>query len=138
DAPLSAYHQLRIDVKHLRYTLRFYRSVLGAEVKDALKMLEALQDTFGDLQDAVVAVNHIRAVVEHGTWETPLQTETRWHAWVGATPPVDTPPKGLADYLSAREAEITALVTEAPAVWGRFHEARTPRMVRDALAALQP
>jgi CHAD domain-containing protein len=111
NAPLSAYHQLRIDVKHLRYTLRFFRNVLGTEVKGALKMLEALQETLGDLQDAAVAVNHLRAVIEHGTWETPLQTETRWHAWVGATPPVDTTPKGLAEYLSR---------------------------VRDALAVLQP
>jgi len=138
DARLSAYHQLRIDVKHLRYTLRFFRNVLGPEVKGALKMLEVLQDTFGDLQDAAVAVKHLRAVIEHGTWETPLQAETRWHTWVGATLPVDTIPKGLAKYLSAREAEITAFITEAPEIWGRFHEAGTPRMVRDALAALQP
>jgi len=136
DVPLSAYHLLRIDVKRLRYTLSFFRSVLGTEVKGALKMLEALQETFGGLQDATVAASHIRAVIEHGTWETPLQTETQWHAWVGATPPVDALPKGLAEYLCASEAEITAFVTEAPAVWGRFHEAETPRMVRDALAAL--
>jgi CHAD domain-containing protein len=138
DAPLSAYHQLRINVKHLRYTLRFFRNVLGADVKGALKMLETLQDTLGDLQDAVVAVNHLCAVIEHGTWETPLQTETRWHAWVGATPPIETVPKGLAEYLSAREAEITAFVIEAPAVWCRFQEAEAPRMVTDALATLRP
>ena len=138
DAPLSAYHQLRIKVKHLRYTLRFFRDVLGPEVKGALKMLEALQDTLGDLQDAAVAVNHLRAMMEHGTWERPLQAETRWYAWVGAIRPVDTLSKGLAKYLSAREAEITLYVTEAPEVWGRFHEAETPRMVREALAALQP
>ncbi|MCD6285512.1 MAG: CHAD domain-containing protein, partial [Anaerolineae bacterium] len=138
DAPLSAYHQLRINVKHLRYTLRFFRDVLGPEVKSALKMLEALQDTFGDLQDAAVAVDHLRAVIEHGTWETPLQAETRWHAWVGATRPVDATPIGLAEYLRAREAEIVAFVTEAPEIWNRFHEAETPRIVREALAALQP
>jgi len=137
-APLSAYHQLRIDVKHLRYTLRFFRDVLVPEVKGALKMLEALQDTFGDLQDAAVADNHLRAVIEHGTWETPLQAETQWYAWVGATPPVDTLPKGLTEYLSTREAEITAFVKEAPEVWGHFHEAETARMVRDALTILQP
>ncbi len=138
DAPLSAYHQLRIKVKHLRYTLRFFRDVLGPEVKSALKLLEALQDTLGDLQDAAVAVSHLRAVIEHGTWERPLQAETRWHAWVGAIRPVDTLSKGLAKYLSAREAEIALYMTEAPEVWGRFHEAETPRMVREALAALQP
>jgi len=103
-----------------------------------LKVLEALQDTLGDLQDAAVAVNHLRAVMEHGTWERPLQAETRWYAWVGAIRPVDTLSKGLAKYLSAREAEITLHATEAPEVWRRFHEAETPRMVREALAALQP
>lgn len=138
DAPLSAYHQLRIDVKRLRYTLRFFRDVLGPEVKGALKRLEALQDVLGDLQDAAVAVNHVRAVIEHGTWDAPLQPETRWHAWVGATPPADAVPKGLAEYLSDREAEIAALVAEAPTTWWHFREAEAPRMVRDALTALQP
>ena len=77
-------------------------------------------------------------MIEHGTWDAPLQPETRWHAWVGATPPSDATPKGLAKYLRDREAEITALVAEAPATWRHFHKAEAPRMVRDALTALQP
>lgn len=132
DAPLAAYHQLRIDVKHLRYTLSFFQTLLGPETAAALEVLEALQDYFGDLQDAVVAVSHLQAVLQYGTWEKPQQVGSLWHAkgsYAGSAP-------GLQALLEARRAEIERLIAAADATWQTFHNRDTARLVQDALTVL--
>ncbi|MDP2216673.1 MAG: CHAD domain-containing protein [Methanolobus sp.] len=50
------YHQRRIDVKILRYTLEFFREVLGQDSKQLIHDLKNLQDNLGDMHDAVVAL----------------------------------------------------------------------------------
>ncbi len=55
DAPLTTYHQLRIDFKRLRYALEFFKEVLGPEATALIKQATALQDWLGELQDAHVA-----------------------------------------------------------------------------------
>ena len=136
DAPLTVYHRLRIDVKQLRYTLRFFRDVLGPSAAAALDVLETLQDTFGDLQDAVVATTHLRAVLATGTWVPPHQSGSLWREWAGNPSPPRADLAGVADYLVAREAEIATLKPEARALWQHFNQAQTPQSVRRALAAL--
>jgi CHAD domain-containing protein len=55
DAPLTTYHQLRIDFKRLRYALEFFKDVLGREAAAIIKQVTAMQDLLGELQDAHVA-----------------------------------------------------------------------------------
>ncbi len=55
DAPMTTLHALRIDCKQLRYTLEFFREVLGPETGQVIKDIVHIQDHLGDLQDAVVA-----------------------------------------------------------------------------------
>jgi triphosphatase len=131
-AALSAYHQLRIDVKQLRYTLSFFQDLLGPETKAALRALEALQDHFGDLQDATVAVNHLRAVAEHGTWEPPLQAHSLWREHA-----IHRPTDGLLTVLEKREAEMDALIAAAGKTWYAFKEEEGPAQIQKALSALQ-
>ncbi|MBN1249843.1 MAG: CHAD domain-containing protein [Anaerolineae bacterium] len=135
NAPLSAYHQLRIDVKHLRYTLTFFQDLLGPETGPALAVLETLQDYFGDLQDAVVATGHLRAVAQCGTWEMPRQVRSLWQACDVASG-VQPPTRGLRALLAAREAEIDALVAGALAMWRGFQEREVPDLIQKALRAL--
>jgi CHAD domain-containing protein len=54
-APLTTYHQLRIDFKRLRYALEFFKDVLGPEATAIIKQVTGMQDLLGELQDAHVA-----------------------------------------------------------------------------------
>ncbi len=53
--PLERLHALRIACKRLRYTLEFFREVLGPDTRSLIKEIVTMQDHLGDLQDAVVA-----------------------------------------------------------------------------------
>ena len=55
DAPIETLHALRIDCKRLRYSLEFFREVLGPEAKDVIREVVIIQDHLGDLHDADVA-----------------------------------------------------------------------------------
>ena len=59
DAPLA--HRARIEGKRLRYLLEPLRDTPGAESADALKALKRFQDILGELNDALVASQVIRA-----------------------------------------------------------------------------
>jgi CHAD domain-containing protein len=107
--PLGRYHQLRIASKRLRYTLEFFREVLGPEAGLLVGRIKALQDHLGDLQDAVVACGLLRDFLIWGTWGRPAQN-TPW-----PVTPIVAP--GVATYLAFRQAEIQRLVETFPAAW---------------------
>ena len=67
DAPVESLHRLRIEIKHLRYTLELFSAALAEEHESLLEQLVTAQDYLGDLQDAEVAL----AVVEQSLAETP-------------------------------------------------------------------
>lgn len=54
-ASLEQFHALRIEFKKLRYTVEFFREVLGKEAKAVIDDLKGIQDHLGDLNDAQVA-----------------------------------------------------------------------------------
>lgn len=54
-APITTYHQLRVDCKRLRYALEFFQKLLGQEAPGIIKQVTAMQDLLGSLQDAHVA-----------------------------------------------------------------------------------
>ncbi len=54
-ASLEQFHALRIEFKKLRYTVEFFREVLGKEVKAVIDDLKNIQDHLGELNDAQVA-----------------------------------------------------------------------------------
>ncbi len=59
-ASLEQFHALRIEFKKLRYTVEFFREVLGDESKAVINDLKAIQDHLGDLNDADVATIILR------------------------------------------------------------------------------
>ncbi len=136
-APLAAYHALRIDVKRLRYTLEFFRDILGPTAREAITATQTLQDFFGDLQDARVAASHLRAVIGFGSWEEPRQIHTLWSPKMAAAPAVardaDSPSSALAIYLADQEAQIETLLAQAPTVWQGFLDTGAPGLVEQAL-----
>ncbi len=140
-APLAAYHALRIDVKRLRYTLEFFRDILGPTAREAITAMQALQDFFGDLQDARVAASHLRAVIGFGSWEEPKQMHTLWSPGMAIAPATaghaSQPASALAIYLADQEARIETLLAQAPIVWRGFLDAGAPALVEQALAPNQ-
>ncbi|MBN2390810.1 MAG: CHAD domain-containing protein [Anaerolineae bacterium] len=110
---LTDYHQMRIVTKYLRYTLEYFREVLGTEVGQAIEELKVLQNHLGALQDAVVASTHLHNVITWGTWQPPKEEHLRW------TPtPVNAP--DVAAYLEFRKTESCRLVRTFPEVWACY------------------
>ena len=73
-ATAEDYHRLRIRGKRLRYALEFLDDVYAGRARPVLKQLVALQDTLGLHQDAVVAIERLRALTAERGGE--LEPET--------------------------------------------------------------
>ncbi|HEY1011105.1 MAG TPA: CHAD domain-containing protein, partial [Herpetosiphonaceae bacterium] len=54
-APIETLHQLRIEIKYLRYLIELFEDALGEEAGSLHKLLVAAQDHLGAMQDAEVA-----------------------------------------------------------------------------------
>ncbi len=113
DVPLARYHRLRIAAKYLRYTLEFFREILGSEVNVAINELKGFQDHLGNLQDAVVASERLRNFWIWGNWEAPT-TDTP----IAAGVPIIAP--GVAIYHAAQHVEIQQLLASFGPVWQQF------------------
>ena len=131
DVPLERLHQLRIAAKGLRYTLEFFREVLGPETRGVIDEIKGLQDHLGDLQDAVVASNLLRDFLTWGTWG---HTQVEGRKVTLPTEPVVAP--GVAAYLTARQVELQDLLDTFPQAWARVQGVEFGHMVAASLAVL--
>jgi CHAD domain-containing protein len=127
--PLERYHQLRIASKGLRYTLEFFRDVLGPKASTLVERVKGLQDHLGDLQDAVVACNLLRDFLIWGTWGRPAGKDAAWPA-----APILAP--GVAAYLAYRQIEIQRLVQTFPAVWNQIRGPEFGQSLAQCVAVL--
>ena len=110
DPYLEKYHQLRIDVKILRYTIEFFNEVLGSESKSLIKDLKGLQDNLGDMHDTVVALEMLENFEKYGVWG-----ET--HGKKGAVSIRDYP--GVDAYIEYRKKELASLLDSFPDAWSK-------------------
>lgn len=113
-------HRLRIDFKRLRYTIEFFREVLGREVKGVINDLKQMQDHLGDLNDADVACQFLGEFLE---------------AWDERQPglPAAEP---VASYLAARLDERQRLLMTFNEAWTRFNRPDFRRNLALAIARL--
>jgi CHAD domain-containing protein len=128
DPPLERLHALRIACKRLRYSLEFFRQVLGRDADALIKEVVDMQDHLGALQDGVVASEILRDYLRWGTWG---------HQVADAHPldePVVAP--GVEAYLNARQSEMQHLVATFPQAWLRITGAEFSRMVAEAVVVL--
>jgi CHAD domain-containing protein len=129
DVSFERMHRLRIAAKGLRYTLEFFREILGPETEPLIKEIKRLQDHLGDLQDAVVASNLLRDFLTWGTWPRGKKR-----------PPMPSEPivdPGVAAYLTTRQIEIQDLLTTFPELWSQFQSPTFSQLVTDALGVLK-
>ena len=109
-AQVAQLHALRIEFKKLRYTLEYFREVLGEEAKGIINEIKGLQDHLGDLNDARVAAEMLRDFLP------------RWDA-IQATLPVAERrgPEPILVYLASRYAERQRLMLSFKDAWRRFN-----------------
>jgi Uncharacterized conserved protein len=112
DPSLEKYHLLRIDVKILRYTLEFFKEVLGSESKDLIKDLKALQDNLGDMHDTVVALELLDNFEKYGRWGEVGNKKSSASNGLQDYPGVDA-------YLGYRKQELQNLLDAFPDVWSK-------------------
>lgn len=109
-ASLDQLHQLRIQIKELRYALWFFAPLLSGDIKGARSMLKQLQILLGEVNDAKVALRMLA--------KTPaLETEASL-------------------YRATREAEIATLIERFPDLWTDFEAPAWRQMLASALASL--
>jgi CHAD domain-containing protein/transposase len=131
DVPLERLHQLRIAAKGLRYTVEYFREVLGPEAEALIDEVKGLQDHLGDLQDAVVASNLLRDFLTWGTWGHAQAMGKRVSL---PTELVIAP--GVAAYLTVRQTELQHLLDTFPQVWVRVRSTEFGRLVAAMLTVL--
>ena len=120
-ATVEQLHALRIEFKKLRYTLEFFREVLGPQAKGVVEELKAMQDHLGDLNDANVACQLLGKFIEN--WEE-RQAELPLHERQN--------PEPVVAYLAAKHAERYQLMVTFPQAWEHFN--RPELMANIALA----
>ncbi|MFC2031474.1 CHAD domain-containing protein, partial [Chloroflexota bacterium] len=130
NVPLTRLHALRIACKRLRYTLEYFREVLGPGTKSLIKELVVMQDHLGDLQDAVVASGILRDFLVWGTWGR----DAKGKRSTGQESPVVAP--DVAAYLAAKQSEIQHLLDGFPAVWYGLMRPEFSCLVAEAIVVL--
>ncbi|MBN1423465.1 CHAD domain-containing protein [Candidatus Fermentibacteria bacterium] len=128
DPSLPRLHRLRIAVKRLRYTMEFFRAVLGPEAAHVIGQLRLLQDHLGDIQDSVVASGLLRDYLTWGTWG---------HVEGAAVPPEPVLAPGVASYLATRQRELAGLLQTFPEWWAEFQRPEFFGRITAALATLE-
>jgi CHAD domain-containing protein/transposase-like protein len=120
-ASIETLHALRIDCKRLRYSLEFFREVLGPEAEDVIKEVVVIQDHLGNLHDADVACGLLVGFL----------TE-----WAGAEQRERINVSGVTRYLVAKQNELRELVESFPETWQHLNRPEVRRQLALAVSAL--
>lgn len=125
NATIEQLHALRIEFKKLRYSVEYFREVLGPEAKSVIDELKKIQDHLGDLNDAQVAAQLLSAFL--AGWDE-RQAATLLSK--------RQDPQPVLAYLSNRHAERHRLLLSFPQAWERFNCAEFRHNLALAIAAL--
>jgi CHAD domain-containing protein len=129
-AAITTLHALRIEAKRLRYTLEFFREVLGPEAGDVIGTMVMMQDHLGALHDADVAQALLRGFMEKALRRARKQQRK-------SLDPVELPSLGgVVAYLDNRERELTRLRESFPEVWAEVTSAETRRTLAAAVGVV--
>lgn len=123
-APMTVLHQLRIEIKGLRYLLEFFREVLGPEAELAIATLTNAQDALGDLHDADVALHLLSDYLRETTGLPLLRARVQ--------PDV----VGVVRYLEHQEDQIQRLHRRVPALWKQLNHPKLRRQLGLCVARL--
>lgn len=125
NASLEQFHALRIEFKKLRYTVEFFREVLGEESKLVINDLKMIQDHLGDLNDAHVATIILRDFL------------TVWEKEQDQLPVAQRKsPEPILAYLSYRYNELQQLMQSFHETWQHFNRPEFQQYLAQAVSVL--
>jgi CHAD domain-containing protein len=124
-ASVEQLHALRIEFKKFRYTLEFFREVLGDSAKQVINEVKKLQDHLGDLNDAVVATHILTDFL------------ASWEAQQAQMPISERQnPQAIVAYLAARHDERHRLMVTFREAWARFNQPEFRKNLASAISVL--
>ena len=121
DAPVEQLHALRIEFKKLRYTVEYFRDVLGPQANGIINEFKGLQDHLGDLNDAQVAMHILQDFLKAHSKKAKGESQLP-----------DAELQAISAYLAYRQEERDRLKNSFPAAWAHFN--RPEFMLEIALA----
>jgi CHAD domain-containing protein/transposase-like protein len=124
-ASIDQMHALRIEYKKLRYTVEYFREVLGGQSKEVINDIKKLQDHLGDLNDADVATEILRSFLDG------------WDARQAGQPVSERQnPEAIFGYLAAQHAERHRLMVTFQETWAFFLRPEFRQNLAMAIAVL--
>lgn len=124
-ASVQELHALRIEFKKLRYTVEYFREVLGEEAKLVINELKGLQDHLGELNDAQVASQLLQDFLD------------RWHVEQKKKGNIEYQEVELVQvYLAYRQNQREQLIGSFPEAWRKFTASEFRRNLALAVSVL--
>lgn len=108
-------HELRVEIKQLRYAVEFFQDALGSPAGRFLQSVKPMQDFLGRIQDISVFMETVARLKKL----TPEQAAA------------------LEGYCRARKAEQDRLRDQFEELWTRFNNRATQRLFSDSLLVLR-
>ena len=121
-AAIETLHELRIEFKKLRYTIEFFKEVLGEESKSVIQEIKKIQDHLGDLNDADIACHQLHSFLDD--WETQHRQADQQNTLESA------------NYYNARKSERQNLLVTFSEVWANFENPEFRRNLALAISEL--
>jgi CHAD domain-containing protein len=124
-ASVSQLHALRIEFKRFRYTLEYFKEILGDSAERAINEIKQYQDHLGELHDADVACNLVGDFLK--SWEE-NQTRSPINERVN--------PEPIVTYLAFLHAERYRLLITFPELWQKFSRSEFRGNLAQAISLL--
>jgi CHAD domain-containing protein len=124
-ASMAQLHALRIDFKKFRYTLEYFREILGDNVGKIISELKQLQDHLGELHDAVVACDLIHDFLDD------------WDGQQAGLPISERlNPEPIVTYLAYLYSERYRLTSTFPGLWKKFNRPEFRQNIAQSISTL--
>jgi CHAD domain-containing protein len=124
-ASVTQLHALRIEIKKFRYTLEYFREILGEGANQAINELKQLQDHLGELHDADVACQLVRGFLKK--WDDE-QTLKPIHERLN--------PEPIVIYLARLHSDRYRLIRSFTEQWRRFSQLEFRQNIAQAISLL--
>jgi CHAD domain-containing protein len=118
-------HALRIEFKKFRYTLEYFKEILGEEADQAINEIKQLQDHLGELHDADVASQLVRGFLKHwdqNQFQRPIAERLN--------------PEPIVIYLAYLQAGRFRLTASFPELWLKFNRPEFRQKMAQAISVL--
>lgn len=129
EVPVATLHDVRSEVRRMRYVLEFFKDVLGPESRELVELCIRVQDHLGVLQDADITSEliqkYIRREVKKARRETDADPED-----------VSTRLYGINAYLDSRQNQIAAARGSFGGLWAEVISPDTRQLLSRAVGVL--